>query len=185
MGQNKAYLKLGNLTLLERSIDLLKSICSWVFISGNYSSSVVSVPDCETVKEKGPLGGIFSCLDYLLKNDIGVDHFTFIIPVDMPSISENVLRQLLVIAKNDLFSRQAYCFEKHELPILLKINSENYQVLKEILSSPRGDFSMRNFLNKIAAKEFSGQREQVLVNTNTPNEWENYLKMRSFYEVKN
>jgi len=64
MGTDKALLKLDGNTLLDKAIDLCKSVCNQVIISSNNPEhkrmGYQVIPD--EIEECGPIGGIYSCL---------------------------------------------------------------------------------------------------------------------------
>lgn len=89
MGQDKALLRLGGLTLLERCLSTLRAVCEEVAIAGGKSelqkfARVIpdEVPGC------GPLGGIVAALEQ------SALEWNMFLPVDAPFVQAECLREL-------------------------------------------------------------------------------------------
>lgn len=89
MGTDKALLPFGKSTLLEHQISLLqRSGIEDVMISGRYAvEGARTVPDI--LPERGPLGGIFSCL----KN--AGHEYCVVLCADMPLVTDTLLSALI------------------------------------------------------------------------------------------
>ena len=93
MGSDKAFLEFRGETLIDRSLRVLRSVCEDVTIVGdpatfhNYSQVVQ-----DRVTGCGPLGGIYTALS---TSDAELN---VILAVDMPFVSEELLRYLLDFA---------------------------------------------------------------------------------------
>ncbi len=94
MGTDKARLTVGGETLLERAFRLVSPFCSEVIISGSPESYQVAgcrvVPDI--FPEKGPMGGIYSCL--LASNT----SWNLVLSVDAPFVSTEFLQFMVSAA---------------------------------------------------------------------------------------
>jgi molybdenum cofactor guanylyltransferase len=94
MGTDKAFLKLGDRTLLERAISLLRSACSEVAIVGEREKHFTFGRVIEDVyKGRGPLAGIHAAL----VNSSA--ELNLILAVDLPFVSAELLRFLLASAE--------------------------------------------------------------------------------------
>lgn len=90
MGQDKALLQLGGVTLVERCLDKLRAVCDEVAIAGGTEelqrfAHVIpdEVPGC------GPLGGIVRALEQSSRE------WNLFLPVDAPFVPVECLRELL------------------------------------------------------------------------------------------
>ncbi len=89
MKQDKALVKINNKTLLNKQIDKLSSIFNEIIISANtnYNCNYNIIKDIH--KDKGPIGGIYSILKKINTEK------AFIIAVDMPYITQNIITKLI------------------------------------------------------------------------------------------
>jgi molybdenum cofactor guanylyltransferase len=93
MGTDKAFLKFGDRTLLDRAIEVVQSVCPNLAIVGDR----VKFSGCGTVvedifKERGPLAGIHAALLH------SPAELNLILAVDMPFVSEALIRFLFACA---------------------------------------------------------------------------------------
>ncbi|GGA65945.1 molybdenum cofactor guanylyltransferase [Edaphobacter acidisoli] len=93
MGQDKAILQLGGLTLVERCLGKLRTVCDEVAIAGGkpelerYGRVIPDeAPGC------GPLGGIVAALEQ------SAHEWNLFLPVDAPFVPDKCLRELLQVA---------------------------------------------------------------------------------------
>jgi molybdopterin-guanine dinucleotide biosynthesis protein A len=94
MGADKAFLKVGDHVLLERTISVLRAVCSHVAIVGEpdkYSAYGTVVDD--VYKGAGPLAGIHAALRH------SSAELNLILAVDMPFVSTELLSFLFVCAE--------------------------------------------------------------------------------------
>lgn len=89
MGFNKAFLEIDGKRLIDKILDIYKSIFSEIIIVTNDPLSYVAFHETKIVtdiyKGKGPLGGIYSGLFYS-KNE-----YAFISACDMPSFNKDFI----------------------------------------------------------------------------------------------
>jgi len=111
MGTNKSLLKIGEVTIIERVVNLMKDLFQEVILITNQSEefSFLNIAMQEDIhKNTGPLAGIHSALVHT-KTDKN-----FIISCDMPLITAGVIKylieyptdKLITIAKADNFVQQ-------------------------------------------------------------------------------
>lgn len=94
MGVDKALLALGEKTLLDRALNLAKSVADQVFIAGDPGKYGDKHPVVEDIfRGRGPLGGIHAAL-VQTKTE-----FNLMLPVDTPHIQERFLQFLLAEAR--------------------------------------------------------------------------------------
>ncbi len=92
MGENKSFLKLGNQTIIERIVDLMKSIFSEVIIVTNTPDEYkfLNLPLYEDIyKWKGPLAGIHSALTHSQTEKI------FVLSCDVPLMSKEMIEYIV------------------------------------------------------------------------------------------
>jgi molybdopterin-guanine dinucleotide biosynthesis protein A len=90
MGADKAFVQLDGRTLLERALDLTRSITSDVSIVGTALKFAAFAPVVEDrFPNCGPLGGIHAALRSSLKE------WNVILAVDVPFVSKELLQYLL------------------------------------------------------------------------------------------
>lgn len=92
MGVNKSFLKLGNQTIIERIIDLMKSIFSEVIIITNTPNEYkfLNLPLYEDIyKWQGPLAGIHSALTHSARENI------FVLSCDVPLMSKEMIEYII------------------------------------------------------------------------------------------
>ncbi|MFA7421592.1 MAG: molybdenum cofactor guanylyltransferase [Melioribacteraceae bacterium] len=88
MGVNKCFLKIGNETIIERTLSLMKSIFSNVIIITNTPVEYTSLNALvfkDILKELGPIGGIHSGLTNSLTEE------NFVISCDLPLMTKEMI----------------------------------------------------------------------------------------------
>lgn len=101
MGKNKSLLILNGKTVIERVVDLMKSVFSQVIIISNTPEDYIyiNIPIFKDVYEyKGPLAGIHSGL-YNSKTEAN-----FIISCDIPLMTEKMIKYIVDYKTNDLIT---------------------------------------------------------------------------------
>jgi molybdopterin-guanine dinucleotide biosynthesis protein A len=91
MGFDKAFLMIGNKTLLQNMIDVIKPFCRSVAISGQNPGfdeyNLAIVPDL--FLECGPISGLYSVLDYTSTD------WNLIVSVDIPFLDDELITYLI------------------------------------------------------------------------------------------
>lgn len=171
MGRNKILLKIDNQTLLDRAFNLLQSSGSdRIFISGE-----IKAYDCvpDILPHCGPLGGIYSILD-LIKKENGLDDSPLlIIPVDMPILNVDALARLVVHSVNE----DCVHYENEIFPCVLKASESLYDHLSDIFSESTelgGKRSMKGLIKHLKARAISVNDlpDDVFMNVNRPEDWD-------------
>jgi molybdopterin-guanine dinucleotide biosynthesis protein A len=98
-GHNKAFLKIGDTDFCDVTIQTLKNIFDEVIIVTNSPEEFSGyISTCEIIgdklKNKGPLGGIYSALSYTNKEAL------FVVACDMPYLDSN-----LIVSEINTFSK--------------------------------------------------------------------------------
>ncbi|MDO5570063.1 MAG: molybdenum cofactor guanylyltransferase [Bacteroidales bacterium] len=109
-GSDKALSMLNGKTFLENQILLLTKYCSEVFISGDKKEyDFLQIPKIkDLIQDKGPIGGIFSCL-------INSNYqYNLFIPCDMPLIDDDLVRKLV----DGIEPGKVCCFSSNKEPLI-------------------------------------------------------------------
>ena len=184
IGTDKALLKLGNETIIERVTNLMKSLFQKVLIITNTPSEYrfLNVQLYEDIyKQKGPLSGIHSGLTYSQTEK------NFIISCDIPLMSPEMIKYVVEF-KSDKTVR--YCeaaghhhhlagiFSKSLLPEIEKI------FLLKVKSSDKKEkfYSIEHLLKNIETEIIHPEglpffKDELFFNVNSPDDFE-YLKKR-------
>lgn len=157
MGEDKAALRRNHQTMLEYTESLLKSVGLEVIVSGGERG----VPD--KVPQSGPLGGIYTVI-----KQYRVDAL-LVVPVDMPLLTASLLQQLIAEGES---SGTAICYQDCYLPLYLPVDDALVAYLTQVLAPgsnlPR---SIKRMLAEVNAIQLPVNDPNLLVNTNTPDEW--------------
>jgi molybdopterin-guanine dinucleotide biosynthesis protein A len=174
MGQDKAELSVEGSSLLEQMFSRLKeaSFIHEVIVSGNYPAYPHLV---DKVENCGPLGGLYTLLSNYAEGSL-----LFLVPVDVPRFSSELLGRLASLAKNT--QSDAYYFKGNTLPAIFRVSERLRSLVKERVEAKNG-LSVRQLLSEIDAVEISIEDSQKdkFSNINFPDQWESY---RNEYQNK-
>lgn len=177
MGQDKALLQRGDdkngLSMADFSKQLLiNSGINNVVISGDKQQ----VPD--SVKTAGPVGGIYSVLQYCLNNKISAKAL-LILPVDLPLMTASALNELRL--KGELSQKATFFKEssgkEHNIPLYLPNNAYLELFLSQAFkgysakSGEKNGPSIRALLKQVPHQSINA-KGSILFNSNTPQEWQ-------------
>lgn len=163
MGENKAFLTLQNNTMLNHCQSLLQQChLDKIEISGSNSGGVADL-----VVQGGPLAGIHALIKKYQPRSV------LVLPIDMPFITPQHLQELKL--KGSLANKACH-YEKCSLPAFIPVNALLCQFLDEEFTSPRflasgKGPSFKQVFKLANALSIEQKNRQVLVNTNTPEEW--------------
>lgn len=176
MGQDKAFLRLGDCTLLERLAHLLESIFEETLIMVDRRDKVegLALGDArvyeDLVKAQGPLGGIYAGLCY------SKSKASCVLTCDMPFIDEVFLREMVNFWEE---GREGLCLEnsQRKLEPFPGIYARSSRHLMRLLLE-RGEGAMYRFLEVVRVKPLVLKEEKirVLTNMNTPEDYCHVLK---------
>jgi len=174
-GINKAFIKIGASTIIQRTIGLLRGIFKDVILVTNspedfkaFRKDAVIVGDI--IKGAGPLGGIHSALTMTSKDAV------FITACDMPFL------------RSDIIHRQIDCFSKTGGDCLVSRSGSFLEPLHGVYKSSlkgeigsflenSGDLSIRSFLATINVCYFDladdVSSRNIFKNLNTPQDLRN------------
>lgn len=176
MGQNKSFLKLGDRTIIERIVELMKSIFSDVIIITNTPEDYrfLNLPIFEDIyKWKGPLAGIHSALSHSDTDQI------FVVSCDVPLMSKEMIDYIIRY--------------KSEKPIIFCEAAGYHQPLVGVYSKTILDqikiFLTKNELNDKSFHKFLNNAEAEIINPTSLNFYKNELffnvnRPEDFEEIK-
>lgn len=174
MGCDKAQLMWDGKTLLQHQINLLKEVLTYedIFISGN-RFEFQSIND--TYLGGGPLVGLLSVINHFLDKS-NQPMRILIVPVDMPLLTVNLLKELLDF---DLANLKYHCdlvrFQNHELPIVIRNSIKVKDVIIDLLSKCSNQHSFKSLVKNLKIVELKNNTINNFMNTNTPEEWNEAL----------
>lgn len=160
MGTDKALLTWQGNTLLDHARSRLSDAgCDAVVISRNDSGGIADLyPDC------GPLGGMHA----VIKAHPQARGFLFL-PVDMPAVSSDLLRQLL-------HDDHSTYYQDSVLPAWILNSPALLPELEQRLQ--QGEHRVHRLLHQLGAQPLSSHTPEHLINTNTPQEWQAFTQAR-------
>jgi molybdopterin-guanine dinucleotide biosynthesis protein A len=192
MGTNKSLLRIGGITFIERTVNLMKDLFQEVVIITNQPEeySFLKLPMEEDIhKNTGPLAGIHSALVHTITDK------NFIISCDMPLMTAEVIRylieyptdKLITIARADNFIQQLCgVYHKSLIPNIEKIIGKNNTGVDE--RNPRQNkrgCSMLELVKSVDSKvidiekEYRNYRPGTFYNMNRPEEYSFIKEMLS------
>jgi len=185
MGSDKSWLPLDGGNLIDHMINVLNGVSEplkldRILISGT-RNGYNCVPDL--TEAKGPLGGIYSVVDYLQGSAAG---YVLIVPVDMPRLASSLLEKLILEIGDDT---DALGFESYELPLLLRVTPSLAEILSSRVlgSEADSDCSIRGLINSI--ESFTevpvciDSSSKQFINVNTLEEWNTFLSSREVTSI--
>lgn len=174
MGRDKALLKQGDETLLERNSRILKQAgCARVYISGNCNGNRQQTNAINDIREDlGPVGGILSAMQQLLTSD---HRWLVIIAVDMPNLSPAQLQPLF---DNLSTTSNGRYFNDSLFPMIIKIDRQLAATIAQQLSANNKKAkSVYRLVHNLALEALCANEVQVqqFINVNTPEQWQRHL----------
>jgi len=165
-GSNKALVKVGSETLIEKVINSIKTFFDKITIitnePNNYEFLNIDVKK-DIVSGCGSLGGIYTGLV------ISSGFKSFFIACDMPDVNMSLVKQLII--ESEGFDVVVPKTKKGYEP-LFAVYSKN--CIKPIqLQLKKGDLKIINFYKYVKVKEIP---TDVIININTQKDLEQYLK---------
>lgn len=158
MGEDKALLRIGGRTLLDRTVDILREAgATRVATSGTRDGGI---PD--RWPQAGPVGGIASAALVL------PDGEWLVVPVDMPRLGAGVLLPLLA-ERNAAVTH----WQDHPLPMRLRMDAATRDGLADLMTRPGRACSVSALQARVGATTLplDGLDTRELLNCNTPDEW--------------
>ncbi len=184
MGKDKSTLMRKSNNMLTFSTQLLKnSGISNVVVSGKNHQ----IPD--VLENMGPVGGIYSVLAHLSKNNSLNQVKSFLIlPIDLPLMTVDALQKLIFTGQ---LNNKATFYQGHNIPLFLpnnaylalfmkqvflsKDNNEHHSLLTKKNNKKNGP-SIKSLLNQVPNQSITAPKNNVLFNTNSPEQWQQAIK---------
>ena len=186
MGEDKAFLKLGEETFLERAITALSTVCEnrvKIVLSQNQTNLIEKLPPnvshiFDIFENRGALGGIYTAL----KNC--ETKYAVILAVDLPLVTPEAIKKLAEITlSNNKFIATVPRQLDGRLQPLSAIYLARYAVRPlEKLINENESASVNDFLEIIAPRTIGqdkltlNQDENLFFNVNYPSEYEELKK---------
>lgn len=183
MGTNKSFLKIGNQTIIERIVDLMKSIFSEVIIITNSPEEYkfLNIPIFEDIyKWKGPLAGIHSALVHSTTEKI------FVLSCDVPLMGREMIEYIVNYkSEKPIVFCEAAGYHQPLVGVYSKI------ILKEvenfISTTEVSDKSFHHFLKSVEAEiihpeKLSFYKDELFFNVNRP---EDFKQLKTYLTHNN
>jgi molybdopterin-guanine dinucleotide biosynthesis protein A len=177
MGQDKAFLKFGDKTILEFLVHLLTALFSETLVVVDNKTRLEGLAlspaeVCEDlIKARGPLAGVYTALVH------SRTRASCILTCDMPFVDEMAIRELISFQQEEW---DAICLEDPEgrLNPFPGIYMRSCRILIRTLLDQDASCSMQRFLEVAAVKPLVVTRERirVLTNMNTIEDYYSVLK---------
>ena len=178
MGGNKSLLKLGNQTIIERIVELMKSIFDDIMIITNTPDEYrfLGVPVYEDIyKWKGPLAGIHSGLTYSKTEK------NFIISCDTPLMTKEMIEYIINFKTQKPIT---FCEAAgYHQPLVGVYKKEVVAEIEKLLNtnSEIKDRSLHHFLKGVEAeiihpKDLIFYNDEFFFNVNKKEDYEKLLK---------
>lgn len=172
MGCDKSLLIYHQKPQREHVYEILKSICSEVFISCNAEQSagmdnnLPAIPDMQIYKNTGPMAALLTAFSFYPDNDF------IICGCDYPFISEIVLFEFLTSLKKDRAASAFYNSEEDLYePLLAFYTSECGSLLKSQFREK--NYSLQYFLRSVEAEKYYPADLNLLKSVDTPEDYVN------------
>ncbi len=195
MGGNKSLLKIGELTIIERVCDLMKSLFNEVILITNDPADYkfLSIPIFEDLfKQKGPLAGIHSGLTHSSSEK------NFIISCDLPFITPEMIKylvdfrteKLITVAKaNGYIQQLAGKYSKESVYEAEKILNDQLSGEAKGGNQTKKDISALKLIERVGAEIISAEslpfyKKELFFNMNDVEDYNLLLKKLSLAENK-
>lgn len=179
MGKPKGLLSFQGKTLIEHLICSLEQKASPILIAGCPETDLYRQIDAKVVDDInvdcGPLGGIYSAVDFLIKKTNSGVKYCLILPCDGISFPPEFVERLLVVmehANADVVFSQDSQNVQH-LYCLLKVDAELQKKLADYLQSGGRKVIEWIEAQTYAVVDFSAD-DFIFNNLNTPDDWKNF-----------
>lgn len=181
MGLNKSFLKVGEVTMIERTTELMKSLFERVILITNTPDEYkfLGIEMFEDIyKNVGPLAGIHSGLAHSITDK------NFIISCDIPFVNKGVIEFIInyktnksiTITKADGFVQQLCgLYSKQDLQEIVELIEDDKL---EINNSQKCGCKVLQLVQKLDAEiidianEYGGYEEGMFLNMNKPEDFE-------------
>lgn len=159
MGSDKSQLMRQQQKMLDFSAQRLKDAGVDEVIISSDKYGVVDI-----YKNMGPMSGVHSVLQQSTCSS------AIVLPVDLPLITIDAIKQLRDIGQ---LTDKACFYEGHSIPLYLPVNSYTELFFSNAFSDVSGKGpSVKSLLKQIPHQSIPLTDKRILMNTNTPQEWQ-------------
>lgn len=174
MGRNKAMLKIGGVTAVEKILEELKEFDEIIVSSDDYKISDKKVGICSDIfKNCGPMGGIYTILKNCKSEAI------FITACDMPMIKEDTVKKFCSFF-DDRFDAMVLKHGQKTEPLFAVYKKSAMKYFEKAIIDKR--YSLKEALYELNVKYVGTDMikcdEIEFINMNTP---EDYMKVAEIY----
>lgn len=171
MGQDKALLSVGDVTLLELMQSKLAATTLFDEIVICRNQSCISDPDIylpDIHPGLGPIGALHTLSTHY------PNHRALVVPVDMPLLEVASIKKLCKVSKEH---RGAVNFAQHNLPLVIYFDKNTNFYLNECVNNEDADLSINQLLCDINARQLTPPKDLVsFTNVNTLQDWQDLLR---------
>lgn len=181
MGADKAFLKIGGETFIERAVKILKSVCGdqvKIVVNANQKNLVEKISSgkdlvFDVFENRGALGGIHAALKCCSSK------FALILAVDLPFVDVDTIKTLAAtaLAEKEFSAIVPRQNDGRLQPLCGIYRVENCLPEVEKLLSENVSVSMRDFLETVNVKIIEeivlSENQKIFINVNTPAEYDN------------
>jgi molybdenum cofactor guanylyltransferase len=192
MGKDKFLLKINGKTFLQTAFETLKKV-EIEKISVSVSENISLIKDFPVVedifKNRGALSGIQSALVHSKSS------FTIILACDYPFVSVELIEFLMNVAtiENEFDAYAPIQIDGKIQPLCAVYKTETCgKSLSKMLENEAGNYSVRDFLNRVKTRyikfneiEHLPNAETFFFNVNTPEDFSSAEKLNENYTEKN
>lgn len=167
MGRDKAFLELHEKLFIEIAIEVFKNFSEVIIISNNeelYSKYDIRVYN-DIVKNVGPIGGIYTALEYA-KYDIVT------VACDMPYLNNKVVERIA----NEMDDKSVISVTNGKLQPLCSGYKKSI-INKVSLCIGENDLKLRSLIDKIDKSYIYFDEEDLFLNVNTIDEYEKLTRV--------
>ncbi len=165
MGEDKSSVIIKQKTLTQYMFNLLiNSNIKHIIISG----TKIGLRDIKV--NYGPLGGLYTILEYIIFYKLNINTI-IILPIDMPLLSNNILKHLIYKHSSDIYDCTYY--KSHFFPLILNINKKIIKILRNIIYNKK-TCSLKCFIDKLNFNEILKNKQNInhFLNVNSKKELE-------------
>ena len=158
-GENKSFIRIKNIPILQRAIDILKKLFDEIILVTNSPAEYHPYEkDCNIVtdilKGLGPLSGIHSALIHTSKEGI------FCVACDMPFLHIGLINRLLDATKDKRFDCIIPCSDKGIEPLHAVYSKGILSKLEDSLV--KKELSVRQLLKNCNCKYIKARTEEIV-----------------------
>ena len=182
MGEDKAFLKIGEKTFLENAVEILNPVCAQTKIVLNKSQNhfIEKIPGgvsyvFDVYENRGALGGIHAAM-----KDCQTE-FAAVLAIDLPFATSEAVEKLceIILAEKDISAVVPRQPDGKLQPLCAVYRTKNCLQKAEEILSKTDSASVRFFLEKLNTEIIDAlildENKDLFLNVNNPHEYQNLL----------